>query len=225
LEQVVAQTGKLEPILVDSTLSIRGQNLKGDRLTRVRLGEVETSPTDVSERELILPLTTISPQDLRAGIQSLQVVHAMPTQDPQRPQQGVAVSNAVPITVRPRLETVALEDMAENDDDLYDATVIVAVNVTIGQEQRVVLALNERAADQTTNQALEPANKQPAAYLFDIPRRSQNLDRIMIPIRNVKPGHYLVRVLIDGAESQLTVDTDATSPTFDQYIGPSIAIG
>ena len=45
-----------------------------------------------------------------------------------------------------------------------------------------------------------------------------------MPIRDVKPGEYLVRLLIDGAESQLEVDTEPGSPTQDWYVGPKILI-
>jgi hypothetical protein len=38
------------------------------------------------------------------------------------------------------------------------------------------------------------------------------------------PGSYLLRLRVDGAESQLQVDEDPTSPTFNQYIGPTVTV-
>ena len=47
---------------------------------------------------------------------------------------------------------------------------------------------------------------------------------LSIPVKNVKKGHYLVRVQVDGAESELIVDIDDTSPTFHKYIRPEVEI-
>jgi hypothetical protein len=41
----------------------------------------------------------------------------------------------------------------------------------------------------------------------------------------VKVGEYLVRLLVDGAESQLVVDNDPNSDTYEWFVGPRIAIG
>jgi hypothetical protein len=37
-------------------------------------------------------------------------------------------------------------------------------------------------------------------------------------------GTFLLRVRVDSAESLLTVDTNTASPTFNQYIGPTVTI-
>ncbi|NJO20286.1 MAG: hypothetical protein HC838_09910 [Spirulinaceae cyanobacterium RM2_2_10] len=48
---------------------------------------------------------------------------------------------------------------------------------------------------------------------------------MVIAIRDVKPGQYLARLLVDGAESLLNQDRDPQSPTFEQYISPLLQIG
>lgn len=46
----------------------------------------------------------------------------------------------------------------------------------------------------------------------------------MIPIIDVKAGEYLVRLHVDGAESQLGIDTQPESLTFNWYNSPRIVI-
>ncbi|MEB3211144.1 MAG: Pvc16 family protein [Leptolyngbyaceae bacterium] len=212
VEKVVAQGDEWEPILITSTLIIKGRNLKGDTTTHVRIGGSEVTPTQVTSSQITLPLSTVPADALRAGVQSLQVLHTVPTDHPNRQHQRMTESNAAPFVLRPRVLTVALDDIVVTDDDLRNATVTLTVNLTIGRDQRVVLALNECTGDT------------PSAYMFDIPQREQDAQRVMIPIQDVKAGDYLVRLLIDGAESQLVVDDDRNSPTFERYIGPIISL-
>ena len=87
----------------------------------------------------------------------------------------------------------------------------------IGKKQRVVLLLNE----------FDPPEDRPAhSYSFKAPPRDDEDDAILIVIHisDVSPGDYLVRVQVDGAESLLTLDTEPSSSTFNQYIEPKVAI-
>lgn len=213
VEQVKNADGEeLLPILVDSTLRIKGQNLKGNPATRVRIGDAEVTPSQVSSREITLPLASVPIDALRAGVQSLQVLHTALSTHPNRPNQRATESNAAPFVLRPRLTEVQVDDVVSTDDELYNATVTLEINLAIGSEQRVVLALNERVGTA------------PNAYMFDCPKRHQVAHRVMIPIQEVKAGEYLVRLLVDGAESQLQVDDNPESLTADQYIGPVITL-
>ena len=77
IEQVMAQAGKEQPIVADSTLVILGQQLHGD-LTQVHIGGVEVArPQRVSETRLSLPL----PRSLLArygpGVQGVQVIQPL----------------------------------------------------------------------------------------------------------------------------------------------------
>ena len=212
VEEITAQGGKYEPILADTTLVIKGQHLKGDSITQVRIGGAEITPASTSNTQITLPLAEVPPYALRVGVQSLQVVHSVSSPDPFRPIHPIVESNAMPFVLRPRLMDIRIDDVDEADDDLLKGTVTLEVNLTIGPKQRVVLALNQIESDS------------PHSYMFDIPRREQEANRVMIPINNVEPGLYLARLLIDGAESQLEVDTDKQSPTYERYIGPKLEI-
>ena len=37
-------------------------------------------------------------------------------------------------------------------------------------------------------------------------------------------GRHLMRVSVDGVETALEVDTDQSSPTYDQYLGPVLEV-
>lgn len=211
IDQIRAAGEQPETILVDSTLVITGRQLKGDWGTQVRLGAVTVIPTEVADQRVILPLSLIPPTDLRAGVQSLQIVHLHESGELAR-QQG-KVSNGAPLVLRPHLLSVSLLHVM-HEDDRCSGQLRLQTNVIIGAKQRVVMALNTWTID--------PAMT--FSYLFDALPRSQDDASIEVAFEAIRPGEYLVRLMVDGAESQLTVDNDASSPTYDWYIGPRILI-
>jgi Pvc16 N-terminal domain len=214
IDRVVAQAGIYEPILAGSTLAIRGRHLKGRDRTQVRICEQAVLPMQVSDTEIILPLDLVPAEHLRAGMQSLQVVHssiddANPDRDSR--QHGVE-SNAIPFVLRPQVTTVNLLSTEEVDDDLYNGILEVETNLAIGTSQRVIVSLNEWSVGSAVS------------YLFEAETRSQLTHMVRIPVENVKAGEYLVRLLVDGAESQLVVDNDPNSDTYEWFVGPRVAI-
>lgn len=86
------------------------------------------------------------------------------------------------------------------------------VDVIVGIKQRVVLAMNEWSIDNS------------AGYQFEANPRKTDADTVAFALRSVKPGEYLLRLIIDGAESLLSFDTDETSPTFNWYNAPKVRI-
>jgi Pvc16 N-terminal domain len=74
VDKIMGQGGLYDPILATSTLLIQGKYLKGDRHTQVRIGGVEVTPTGIKDNELLLPLSLVPEDLLRAGVQSLQVI-------------------------------------------------------------------------------------------------------------------------------------------------------
>jgi hypothetical protein len=107
---------------------------------------------------------------------------------------------------------IIVADIEENSDGSYSAKVIVQVNLTVGIRQRVILALNEMTSEN------------PASYLFEAAKRQSDGNIITIPIDRIKAGEYLLRLIVDGAESQLNIDTREDSPTFNYYISPKLII-
>jgi Pvc16 N-terminal domain len=211
IEQVMAQGGLSTPILPDSTLVISGRQLKGDGMTQVRICGVEVTPAEVSLNKILLPLEQVPAAALRSGVQSLQVIHPPQGSDRSDRRRGKE-SNAAAFVLRPRLLAVGLLSSEGEDDEPRSGQLQVQINLPIGLRQRVVMVLNEWGVDQ------------PASYLFDAPSRNQEGDTIAIPFQEVKPGDYLVRLMVDGAESQLQIDDDPDSPTHEWYIAPRVVI-
>lgn len=213
IERVTSQAGHSAAILADSTLLIQGQQLKGDRYTQVRIGGTDITPTDITETEIKLSLEALPETALRAGVQSLQVIHpnSLTTTEFSGGRRG-AESEAAPFVLRPRVINVTATEVEETDDDLRDAMIEVTINLTVDTGQQVVLALNEWNVDS------------PASYLFDAPRCELDSPTVVIPVQAVKAGEYLVRLRVDGAESQLEVDTDEDSATYEWYVGPKVVI-
>lgn len=214
VDQVWPQTGEIQPILPDSTLMIRGRQLQG-RQTQVRIRGLDITPREVSETQLVLPLTTVPPERLRAGVQSLQVVHrtaiAFPGADATVPQPCV-ISNSAPFTLCPVIKSVRVSALDGVDDESYSALLHLEVTPRIGADQSVLLSLYEWSV------------AQPATYLVDTPPRIQESDQLTIPLRAIKPGEYLVRLIVDGAESILGTDQNPNSPTFNWYDSPRIVL-
>ena len=196
--------------------------------TLVRLCGLEVTPQTVSDTEISLPMVLVPAEVLRAGVQGLQVIHQHPstsslngrtegqTRSAIHKQQLIAhhqrlESNVAPIIIGPRLKEVRLSNL-ENRDDSRSADITVVTDLTIAISQRPVIKLNERTLNE------------PAIYTFSARRLEENTNELIFPIQGVKPGEYLVRVQIDGAESMLQVDKNPKSSTFEQYIGPTIAI-
>jgi len=108
------------------------------------------------------------------------------------------------------------------DIDAPDAThLTMTFHPEVGRTQRVVLLLNE---------VHPPTARAPRACSFKAPPDNGITDEstetatITFPLQDVAPGVYLVRVQVDRAESPLTIDTDQNSPTFNEFIGPTVTI-
>ncbi|MEC4806337.1 MAG: DUF4255 domain-containing protein [Jaaginema sp. PMC 1079.18] len=226
IEQVTAVGDRFEPILENSTLQIQGRNLDSDR-TRIRIGNTEATPTKVENNQLQIPLTAFPPAALQAGVQSLQVIHQIPTGiatengnnrasiATQPPQYREVESNVAPFVLCPTIAQIEVAEVEQNLDDSLTATVTVQLSLTVGAKQRVLLALNQWSTEDLSD---------PAAYLLDTPKRDADTRELTIPIERIQPGEYLARISIDGAESQLEIDRDRDSPTFEWFIGPKITI-
>jgi hypothetical protein len=122
-------------------------------------------------------------------------------------------SNVAAFVLRPTITSVSVSNVQFiSEDDPRTGEVTVQVDVTIARTQRVALALNELSLEN------------PAAYTFKASAITADTNEIRFSIYEVKAGEYLVRLQVDGAESLLNVDRDRDSPTFEQYIGPTIVI-
>ncbi|MEB3233028.1 MAG: DUF4255 domain-containing protein [Leptolyngbyaceae bacterium] len=215
VEQVFAKEGRFQPIDASSTLEIRCKYLKGDRLTQVRIGNLDITPPDVSENRILLPLSIVPFNLLHVGVQTLQVVHPAHKITPMErsPDTRRSVeSNAISFVLCPTLEKIEITEISGSEQDPRSGQLQLHLNVKVRPQQRVAIALNEWSTQKPTD------------YLLDAEVRSEDTQDLLVKFQNVKPGDYLIRIIVDGAESQLEIDTNTTSPTYQWFVGPRILI-
>ncbi|WP_375474122.1 DUF4255 domain-containing protein [uncultured Nostoc sp.] len=200
IEQVIAPTKTEQMIVAGTKLVIRGKRLRGE-ITRVRFGNTETLlvPQEVKETQISL----LVPPDLYASVQGVQVVHL--TMDNAEQTNHLVESNVAAFVLHPTI-TAFVTQVENSGDNLRTAEITVKFQPKVGKAQRVVLLLNEVSDDS------------PVAYSFLAAPPTQDTDAIMIPVKNVKPGTYIVRVRVDGAESPLQKNQ------FEEYDSPQVTI-
>ena len=185
-------------VTTGSQLTLKGENLKAD-LVSVNFGTVTASPDTLTESQILVTV----PTGLRAGINTVQVIHPLDFGTTLEPHQGFE-SNFMPFILRPQ---IILPVTARSGITAGTVEVSVQVEPVIGKSQRAVLRLNE----QTSNA--------PAAYTAISEQRDTDSDAIALTFSSVKAGTYFVRLEVDGAESLLDVDEN------NQYAGtPNVTI-
>ncbi len=216
IDEVVSTLGDRAPIVVGTTIAIRGRDLVSDR-TFVNLHGVELTPlaSAMTAERIELALTSPLPQGVYAGVKGIQVIQKMPMGDPVVDHRGVE-SNAAAFVLRPTItngpqlppaDVIGLVSSSETINgvvtQLRAGTLRIVCDPRIGRDQRVTLLLNE------INVALGGITH---AYSFGA--SASNGLAIGVPdsatvqfvFSRVVAGTYLVRVQVDGAESVLTQD-------------------
>src|SRR5215212_6841842 len=97
IEQIMSQAGAERPILAGDQLILAGKQLRGE-VTRVRIGGIEAEPQAVSDTQISVPL----PENLRAGLQGVQVVQYVQMGTPPTPHRGFE-SNVAAFILRPTI--------------------------------------------------------------------------------------------------------------------------
>lgn len=205
IDKLESQAGTGIPIDATTTILIKGKQLRGD-LTQVRIGQVEVTPPQITDKQITIDLTTIPAGTLRAGVQAVQVMQPLLIGSPAVPHPGVE-SSAAPLTLIPIITNVSAGNIQGAGPDPRSADITIQVNPIIGKTQRVVLMLNE------------VINNDPQAYTFVADPLVADANSIVIPVTGIKAANYLVRILIDGATSQLTTDINTGA-----YTGPTVTI-
>jgi hypothetical protein len=218
------------PITSRSTLLLMGQNLAGSD-TLIRIGNAKTRPKNLTDKQATISLPDVS--GLRPGTQSLQVLHCPPIDRrliPNRmrePDQEVE-SNALAIVICPSIASVLDVSvksgfgkwfgaaMFQDESDPRQGEITLELDLAVDPEQRVLLIMNRMIPVDG------PATLDSA--IFRAKPRDSVTEEITFPFYDLQPGEYLMRVQVDGAESDLQVDEDSQSPTFEQLIGPKVSI-
>lgn len=199
VEEVVAASADDDPILAQGQIRVRGERLQGDTTLLTISGETVT-PTSVTDGEILATL----PAPLQAGPQGLQIEHQRlmgevePTIAPL-PHRGVE-SNVFAFVLVPEITKTGtnydisvgpVSTETVNSVTVHSADVTVDVRPDVGKDQRVLLLLNELTATD------------PDAYSFPATPLTADSGTVVFPVRRVRPGTYLVRIQVDGAESRL----------------------
>ncbi|NER81112.1 MAG: DUF4255 domain-containing protein [Leptolyngbya sp. SIO1D8] len=228
VEQVVAATGRYDPILTDSVIRIHGRTLAAN-VVQVRIGGVEVRPSQVTETDILVPLGAVPQSALKIGVQGLQVIHppvqrrAMVGSQVERGATGSGLvtrasvyrgveSNVAPFVVRPTIRRLQLQQNPALEGDPRTANFEVTTDIPLQPGQRAIISLNERNIEA------------PNAYVFECDRIDETTATLTFQAELLQPGEYLVRLQVDGAESVLQVDQNPQSPTFEQYVGPVCTI-
>jgi hypothetical protein len=174
-----------------ATVALRGRGLAGD-VTRVRFGDTIVTPAGVTDREITVALPAVLP----AGVNGVQVVHELALGTPPTPHRGTE-SNVAPFILKPRITTPLPISAARG------ATLALAVSPSVARRQRVALLVGEAEIRIGPRPETDPQTT--TQLEFSIPA-------------DLPTGEFLLRLQIDGADSEL--EADATG----QFVGPKVTI-
>ena len=189
------------PISLGDEVALIGVRLKG-QTTKVHVGESEiTTNLVLADEQISFPI----PATLRPGVHAVLVTHLLDIGDPPSPHGGL-VSNALPMALSPTLANIAVNitsGSGASDTTSRVGSFTLTLAPEVGQEQRVALLLNEFGPP-------DPAVRAARAYRLNAPLRTQagapvTSATVSIPFIDILPASYVVRVRIDGAESQLGI--------------------
>jgi hypothetical protein len=212
-----------QPIIVGDTIVLQGKRLRSDpypagslaqAVTRVRLGDLLITPSEVSETQIkfVLGMPPFPANALRAGVQGLQVEQSITMGTPKSEHIGNE-SNVVAFVLHPVVTVSAKTISKRVAEDLAvticTSTITLKLSPPVGLDQRVVLLLNELDP---------PASRSARAYRFDVPvtplKPLDTFTTQLTRVVDVAAGKYLVRVQVDGAESLLDPGPDPDNPLF-----------
>ncbi len=199
-----------EPILRNqlifstSTLVVSGNRLFDENLV-VNISGTEITPAldNVTDTTLRIDL----PSGLKAGVQSIQVIHPIPMGPSAFLHKGQA-SSVRPFILSPFVTNDA-STTGTTLNGLFAGTIRVDVQPGIADKQNVRLLLN----------GLLPLT---GSYVFEVQKFAVTgppVQTIDIPVEKVPSGTYLLRLQVDGAESQLLSD-----PATGKYNGPKVLV-
>lgn len=175
------------------SLNIDGQNLKGET-TKVSFGATPVDPDSVTDQRIEVEV----PIDLRAGVNTVQVVHPLDlgTGAATEPHRGFD-SNVVAFVLAPRIINSPPINATKG------TTLTLSVNPPVERAQQVALLVGDR-----TIAIPARAPTDPPASVLDFPVPS-----------DFPTGTSLLRVQVDGAQSPLGFNVVSK-----QYDSPTLTI-
>lgn len=168
-------------VAAGSALVLTGTALTGP-VTLVRIGRALLAPAaDATPQKVDVTVDDTVP----AGLHGVQVLHRSQPAADGAPARTVAASNALPLLVRP---TIAVQ--AVTPDDI---TLAVRPPLFPGQRATVTLQTMPGLPDPVRNLSLQ---------LAPVPRDAAPQATVVLPRRDVPDGTWLLRLQVDGVDSQ-----------------------
>ena len=183
------------PITAGGTLTIRGSNFLGDtpNSTLVSFDDATgISPVTVQGNALRVVL----PGTLQAGTRSLRVLRTVTFPTSTQPHAGFS-SSPTPFQLVPTITASNPAPVAQG------GTLTVTISPAVGYMQQAVLYVGDIALPIDQRPSSGPPTS--ATLAFPIPK-------------TIAAGIYPLRVEIDGAQSNLTLDNNPAHPTYGQYL-------
>src|ERR1035437_419332 len=200
----------------DLSLTLTGTNLVGPDV--VVVFDNNPAAPQVPQRSAAPgpPATEVSLPELPGGINTFRVVQQVDVGAP--PAKNVVESNVSLFYLQPLIR----QGMTPPNDDLItpgtvDSTqtppvtpVTVELDPVMSDTQHVQLLLNELNP---------PAGDAPLSFTFDATPSQISANSVTFSTFGTRPGAYLVRVRVDGAESPLRTD-----PVSNEFARPQVAL-
>lgn len=201
-------------VKIGEEVTIKGINLRSENI-KVAFSSINVAPdpNKIKDNEIVLTL----PAGLRAGINTVKIVHEVDFKTPNEPHKGFE-SNIGIFILRPVISNIAAENVTSttiNGIVYKSGNLKLDFTPKVSKEQKMVLMLN---------QLNPPSGKSPLSYSFNAPINNGITDpdinettTIKISFKNVVESEYLIRAMIDSAESELNFD-----PATGLYNSPKI---
>lgn len=194
---------KIAAVEEGETLRLVGFNLQVPDTTVMMDGALATiGNLQTNQIDVIVPTGQLS-----IGIHTVLVAQnlMLTVVDGQPPEaRGGFTSNSVGFQLLPRIIGPATVSAA--------GVVTVPVQPAVKASQERMLLLGDT---EVPGVAVAPGSSPTNNVAFQLP---------MPPNDPLPGGSYVMRVRVDGAESRLQVDTNPNSPTYLQYVGPTVTV-
>lgn len=185
------------------SITLNGVNLAADTVSVRFAGRLEAAAvTVVSHQQIVAQL----PAGLPAGVQTVQVVHGLDLGTNVEPHKS-SRSNSAAFIFEPRIVSASFAKPLDPVTHQPTLTVTVQVDPQVGPRQGATLSLH----------TIPPAA--PQSFSFASEGRAAPAASLAFAIGAVSPGDYMVRLTVDDAASELTVN-NATG----LFNGPPVTI-
>jgi hypothetical protein len=209
ITQILSATDPSAVIVPDNPVMLIGRNLDPPMPggTQVLIGGIAQTPSSVGPTRI----TVVLPSGLAAGAQTAQVIQSLALGTPPVPHPGAGFRSAIAAFV--------LHPMIQPSSPPGNYTITVAFNVGSPPGTAIEVQVDPvvRAGQRALLQLLPMADPS-VGQLFDGGTIASDTDTLTFDVPGLASGSYLVRVLIDGAESPLELDPSGVP------VAPSITV-